>query len=231
MSYIEDVIQGRVIPGQKPVSFAVAEKLCKDLAKAYRLASRDVVSYAVAQFVKRAQDLTIRGAGRQRGWGLAATTAEAKRWYKAYLKFRIKGVRFRKWGDLARIMLRGRIRPWHFHRYKIPEKEVNAYYRRAVALTGRFAAGWNTAAFAKKVPVPQFVKKHGARDGGFFTTTMARTYAETVIFDAMSKGSLHGNIDVWVKPALASVEKELSGAKSSRFIAANVRKHLKKLNG
>lgn len=209
--------------------FLDLQNLAKAQAKAFRLAGRDVVSYAVSQFVKRAQDLTIRAVGRPPGRGMAATVAEAKREYAEYLALRIRGVRFRKWGDARLGTQRGRIKARHIFANRLAKKEIPAYLRRAKALQGRFAAGWNAAAMAKKLSVPAWVKRHGIRDGHWNPMVRENIYSETVIFDAPSKGAGHGNIEFVVNTASRAVQKELAAA-ATKFLAANVRRHVKKLS-
>lgn len=210
--------------------FAETEKLAKAQAKAFKISARDVVSYAVAQFVKRAQELTIRTVGRPPGRGTAASVQAAKKDYNEYLRLRIKGVRFRKWGDLpgeGRGMSR-RQRARAVFMNRLSKKEASPYLARAKALMGRFAAGWNAAAFAKKLTVPQFVRRHGAIGKNLKVMTSGSLYSETICFDASGKGAGHGNIGFVVETALGSVKKELASAQT-KFLAANVRKHMRKL--
>lgn len=209
--------------------FAQTESLARKHAAALKLASKDVVSYAVAQFVRRAQDLTIRTVGRRPGAGLAPSVQTAKKDYLEYLKFHIRGVKFRKLGDPKLGTHRGRIKAKTIIQNRIPKKEVSHYLARAKALQGRFAAGWNAIAFKKKIPIPAFVKRHGVRDGSWYPMVSEKVYSETMVFDAESKGSGHGNINFVVETAKRSVEKELSGA-SAKFLAANVRRLAKKLS-
>lgn len=206
--------------------FVGVEKLCDDLARRFGIEAEDVVSYACAQFVRRAQDLTIRTAGRKPGTGMASTVAQAKRDYAAYLDLHVRGVRFRKLGDPVLGTQRGRIKPRTILQNRIPKKQVPAYYRKAKALQGRFAAGWNAAALAKKLPVPAWVKRHGVKDGAFVKIKTGVGVTETVTFDADSKSG-HGNMEFVKNTALRSVEKELDG--KAKFVAANVRRHIRKV--
>ena len=184
--------------------------------------ANDIVDYAANRFVTEVAGLTIRGAGRRQGAGLAASVAAAKREHTEYLREHILKKRLRRWGSFSRP---GRLTSAQWQSLHLSRKESKKYFAVAKRRQGELAAGWNAAAQATKAKVPSFVKKHGLVHG----TYAKRVFPDSVISEIRwghHKGD-HGNMKVFSQMALKNVIYKLENTKT-KLVAANIRKHAAK---